>query len=177
MEKRSMTKLFSIIHLQQKNILHTKTTQMKSTKLTFASSHWTKLHFPEMKLIYLSSWKWCPSATIHIWKWDWTSKCTLYNMVGNILAQASVIRFRSFCNVGIGAAYTLCLMYPHRRKSNMFRPGESGDHSTQPPYQMICRWNLSRRFCWTLYTLCRRAPLCCNTNSDDHSPETRVNTG
>ncbi|GBM63501.1 hypothetical protein AVEN_209570-1 [Araneus ventricosus] len=64
-----------------------------------------------MRLIYLSCSKWCPSATIHIW----TRDCTLYNITGDTLAQASVIRFRSACNVGARVAYTRCLMYPHRK--------------------------------------------------------------
>ncbi|GBM55294.1 hypothetical protein AVEN_272363-1 [Araneus ventricosus] len=42
-------------------------------------------------------------------------------MAGGTLAQSSVIRFRSSCNVGGGVAYTRCLMYPHRKKSNGFR--------------------------------------------------------
>ncbi|GBM43033.1 hypothetical protein AVEN_215167-1 [Araneus ventricosus] len=79
-----------------------------------------------MRLIYLSCSKWCPSATIHIWTRDCTFPCTLYNMACDTLAQASVIRFRSSCNVGGGVAYTRCLMYPHRKKSNGFRSGERG---------------------------------------------------
>ncbi|GBM54147.1 hypothetical protein AVEN_67257-1 [Araneus ventricosus] len=63
-----------------------------------------------MRLIHLSCSKWCPSATIHIWTRDCTSRCTLYNMAGDTMAQASVIRFRSSCNVGGGIAYTRCLM-------------------------------------------------------------------
>ncbi|GBN56179.1 hypothetical protein AVEN_82275-1 [Araneus ventricosus] len=42
-------------------------------------------------------------------------------MADDTLAQASVIRFRSSCNVGGGIAYTPSLMYPHRKKSNGFR--------------------------------------------------------
>ncbi|GBM45182.1 hypothetical protein AVEN_53563-1 [Araneus ventricosus] len=107
-----------------------------------------------MRLIYLSCSKWCPSATIHIWTpRDYTSRCTLYNMAGDTLAQASVIRFRSSCNVGGGVAYTRCLMYPHRKKFNGFRSGERGDYSTQPPHPMTCGWNVSRTWCWTLDTL------------------------
>ncbi|GBL98053.1 hypothetical protein AVEN_84562-1 [Araneus ventricosus] len=96
-----------------------------------------------MRLIYLSCSKWCPSATIHMWTRDCTSRCTLYNMAGDTLAQASVIRFRSSCNVGGGFAYNRCLMYPHRKKSNGFRSGERGGHSTQSPYPMTCCWNVS----------------------------------
>ncbi|GBM09100.1 hypothetical protein AVEN_5284-1 [Araneus ventricosus] len=69
------------------------------------------------------------------------------------LAQASIIRFQSSCNVGGGVAYTRCLMYPHRKKSNGFRSGEGGGHSTQPPYSMTCCWNVSRMYCSTLDTL------------------------
>ncbi|GBM92388.1 hypothetical protein AVEN_213227-1 [Araneus ventricosus] len=68
-----------------------------------------------MRLIYLPCSKWCPSATMHIWTRDCTSRCTLYNMAGDTLAQAPVIRFRSSCNVGGRVAYTRCLMYPHRK--------------------------------------------------------------
>ncbi|GBL89066.1 hypothetical protein AVEN_255206-1 [Araneus ventricosus] len=85
-----------------------------------------------MRLIYLSYSKWCPSATIHIWTRDCTSRCTLNNM-----AQASVIRFRSSCHVGGGVAYTRCLMYQHRKKSNGFRSGECGGHFTQPAYLIL----------------------------------------
>ncbi|GBM44158.1 hypothetical protein AVEN_257105-1 [Araneus ventricosus] len=88
-------------------------------------------------------------------------------MAGDTLAQASVIRFQSSCNVGGGSvirfqsscnvgggdAYTRCLMYPHRKKTNGFRSGERGDHSTQPPYPMTCCWNVSRMYCWTLDTV------------------------
>ncbi|GBO41960.1 hypothetical protein AVEN_172376-1 [Araneus ventricosus] len=79
--------------------------------------------------------------------------CTLYNMAGDTLAQAPVIRFRSSYNDGGGVAYTLCLMYPHRKKSNGFRSSERGGHSSQPPYPMTCCWNVSRMYCWTLDTL------------------------
>ncbi|GBM86203.1 hypothetical protein AVEN_239236-1 [Araneus ventricosus] len=113
-----------------------------------------------MRLIYLPCSKWCPSAKIHICTRDCTSRCTLYNMAGDMLAQASVIRFRSSCNVGGGVAYTRCLMYPHRKKSNGFRSGERGGHSTQPKYPMACCWNVSRMHCWTLDTLCEEAPSC-----------------
>ncbi|GBO39029.1 hypothetical protein AVEN_130151-1 [Araneus ventricosus] len=51
-------------------------------------------------------------------------------MAGDTLAQASVIRFRSSCNVGGGVANTLGLMYPHRKKSIGFRSGERRGHST-----------------------------------------------
>ncbi|GBN09980.1 hypothetical protein AVEN_61204-1, partial [Araneus ventricosus] len=44
----------------------------------------------------------------------------LLHMAGGTLAQESVIRFRSSCNVCGGVAYTRCLMYPHRKKSNLF---------------------------------------------------------
>ncbi|GBM62209.1 hypothetical protein AVEN_267878-1 [Araneus ventricosus] len=54
-------------------------------------------------------------ATIHISTRDCSSHCTLCNMAGGTLAQASVIRFRSSCNVGGGFAYTRCLMYPRRK--------------------------------------------------------------
>ncbi|GBM55526.1 hypothetical protein AVEN_16343-1 [Araneus ventricosus] len=70
---------------------------------------------PEMRLIYLPCSKWCPSATIHIWTPDCTSRCTLHNMEDDTLAQASVIRFRSSCNVGGGVAYARFLMYPLRK--------------------------------------------------------------
>ncbi|GBM97427.1 hypothetical protein AVEN_22181-1 [Araneus ventricosus] len=83
-------------------------------------------------------------------------------MAGDTLAQASVIRFRSSCNVGGGVAYTRCLMYPHRKKSNGFRSGERGGYSTQPPYPMTCCWNVYRMHCWTLDTLCGEAPSCWN---------------
>ncbi|GBM25460.1 hypothetical protein AVEN_196149-1, partial [Araneus ventricosus] len=73
------------------------------------------------------------NATIHIC----TSRCTLYNMAGDTPAQASVIRFRSSCNISGGVAYTRCLMYPHRKRSDGFRSGERGGHSTQPPYPMV----------------------------------------
>ncbi|GBN23643.1 hypothetical protein AVEN_53535-1 [Araneus ventricosus] len=75
-------------------------------------------------------------------------------MAGDRLAQASVILFQSSCNVGGGVAYTRCLMYPHRIKSIGFRSDERGGHSTQPPYPMICCWNVSRMYCWILDTLC-----------------------
>ncbi|GBN39232.1 hypothetical protein AVEN_259531-1 [Araneus ventricosus] len=81
-------------------------------------------------------------------------------MAGDTLAQASVIRFRSSCNVGGGVKYTRCLMYPHRKMSNGFRSGERGGYSTQPPYPMTCCWNVSRIYCWTLDTLCGGAPSC-----------------
>ncbi|GBM54121.1 hypothetical protein AVEN_119850-1 [Araneus ventricosus] len=113
-----------------------------------------------MRLIYLSCSKWCPSATIHIWTRDCISGCTLYNMAGDTLAQASAIRFRSSCNVGRGVAYIRCLMYPHRKKSNGFRSGERGGHSTQPPYPMTCCWDVSRMYFWILDTLCGGAPSC-----------------
>ncbi|GBN42418.1 hypothetical protein AVEN_123103-1 [Araneus ventricosus] len=83
-------------------------------------------------------------------------------MAGDTLAQASVIRFRSSCNVGGGVAYTRCLMYPHRKKSNGLRSDERGGHSTQPPYPMTCCWNVSRMYFWTLDALCGVAPPCWN---------------
>ncbi|GBN41360.1 hypothetical protein AVEN_53974-1 [Araneus ventricosus] len=82
-------------------------------------------------------------------------------MAGDTLAKASVIRFRSSCNVG-GVAYTRCLMYAHRKKSFGFRSGERGVHSTQPPYPMTCCWNVFRMYCSTLDTLCGGAELCWN---------------
>ncbi|GBN30881.1 hypothetical protein AVEN_135138-1 [Araneus ventricosus] len=115
-----------------------------------------------MRLIYLSSSKWCPSATIHIWTRDCTSRCTLYNMAGDTLAQTSVIRFRSSCKVGGGVACTRYLMYPHRKEANVFRSGERGGHSPQPPYPMTCCRNVSRMYCWTLDTLCGGTPSCWN---------------
>ncbi|GBL88387.1 hypothetical protein AVEN_103039-1 [Araneus ventricosus] len=81
-------------------------------------------------------------------------------MAGDMPAQASVIRFRSSCNVGGGVAYTRCLIYPHRKKSSGFRSGERGGHSTQPPYPMTCYWNVSRMYCWSLDILCGGAPWC-----------------
>ncbi|GBN57155.1 hypothetical protein AVEN_216311-1 [Araneus ventricosus] len=63
-------------------------------------------------------------------------------MTGDTLAQASVIRFRSSCNGGGGVAYTRCLMYIRRKKSNGFRSGERGDYSMQPPFPMTCCWNV-----------------------------------
>ncbi|GBO13992.1 hypothetical protein AVEN_130630-1 [Araneus ventricosus] len=78
------------------------------------------------------------------------------------MAQASVIRFRSSCNVGGGVAYTGCLMYSIRKNSNGFRSGERGGHSTHPPYPMTCYWNVSRMYCWTLHALCGGAPSCWN---------------
>ncbi|GBO45786.1 hypothetical protein AVEN_30481-1, partial [Araneus ventricosus] len=89
-----------------------------------------------------------------------TSRCILYNMAGDTLAQASVIRFRSSWNVGRGVAYTRCLVYPHRRKCNGFRSGERGGHSTQPPYPMTYCRNVPRMYCWALDTLCGGAPSC-----------------
>ncbi|GBO46514.1 hypothetical protein AVEN_199514-1 [Araneus ventricosus] len=85
-----------------------------------------------MRLIYLPCSKWCPSATIHTWTRDCTSRCTLYNMAGDTLTRASVMRFRSSCNVGGGVAYTRCLMYPHRKKSNGFRSVEPFCATTIP---------------------------------------------
>ncbi|GBO10213.1 hypothetical protein AVEN_93115-1 [Araneus ventricosus] len=79
-------------------------------------------------------------------------------MAGHTLAQASIIRFRSSFNVGGRVAYTRCLIYPHRKKFNGFRSGESGDHYTQPPYPMTCCWNVSRMHYWKLDTLCRGEP-------------------
>ncbi|GBN86122.1 hypothetical protein AVEN_25397-1 [Araneus ventricosus] len=64
-------------------------------------------------------------------------------MAGDTLAQASVIQFRSSCNVRGVAAYTRCLMYPPRKKSNRFMSGECGGHSTQPPYPITWCWNVS----------------------------------
>ncbi|GBN04351.1 hypothetical protein AVEN_214725-1 [Araneus ventricosus] len=72
-----------------------------------------------MRRIYLSCSKRRPLATIHIWTRNCTSRCTLYGMADGTLAQASVIRFRSSCNVGGGVAYTRCLMYAHRKKIPM----------------------------------------------------------
>ncbi|GBM78655.1 hypothetical protein AVEN_88200-1 [Araneus ventricosus] len=106
-----------------------------------------------MRLIYLSCSKWCPSATIYIWTRDCTFRCTLYNMARDTLAQASVIRFRSSCNVVGGVVYTRCLMYPQRKKSSGFWSGEREGHSTQPPYPKTCCWNVSRVYFWTLDTL------------------------
>ncbi|GBN83960.1 hypothetical protein AVEN_34204-1 [Araneus ventricosus] len=40
-----------------------------------------------MRLIYLSCSKWCPTAVIHIWTRDCTSRCTLYNMAGDTLTH------------------------------------------------------------------------------------------
>ncbi|GBL89393.1 hypothetical protein AVEN_225905-1 [Araneus ventricosus] len=113
-----------------------------------------------MRLIYLSCSKLCPSATIRIWTRDCTSRCTLYNMAGDTLAEAC-IRFRSSCKVGGGVAYTRC-MHPLRKKSIVFRSGERGGHSSQPPYPMTCCWNVSRMYYWTLDTLCGGEPSCWN---------------
>ncbi|GBN51829.1 hypothetical protein AVEN_23550-1 [Araneus ventricosus] len=115
-----------------------------------------------MRLIYLSCSKWRPSSTIHIWTRDFTSRCTLYNMAGDTLTQASVKWFRSSCSVGGEVAYTRCLMCPHRKKSNGFRSGERGGHSMQPSHPMTYCWNVSRMYCWTLDTLCGGAPSCWN---------------
>ncbi|GBN11491.1 hypothetical protein AVEN_173477-1 [Araneus ventricosus] len=83
-------------------------------------------------------------------------------MARDTLAQASVIRFRSSCNVGGGVAYTHCLIYPHRKKSNGFRSDEHGGHSTQPPYPVTCCLDVSRVYCWTLNPSCGGAPSCWN---------------
>ncbi|GBL62173.1 hypothetical protein AVEN_208129-1 [Araneus ventricosus] len=83
-------------------------------------------------------------------------------MAGERVAQASVIQFRSSCNVGGRVAYTRCLRHPHSKKSNGFRSGERGGHSLQPPYSMTCCWNVSRMYCWILDTLCEEAPSCWN---------------
>ncbi|GBN63726.1 hypothetical protein AVEN_114068-1 [Araneus ventricosus] len=90
-------------------------------------------------------------------------------MAGDTLAQASLIRFRSSYNVGVRVAYTRCLMYPHRKKSNGFRSCERGGHSTQPPYQMTCCWNVSRMYCWTLDTLYEGRRRVGTIHSEDHS--------
>ncbi|GBN13971.1 hypothetical protein AVEN_62030-1 [Araneus ventricosus] len=124
-----------------------------------------------MRLIYLSCSKWCPSATTHIWTRDCTSRCTLHNMTGGTLVQASIMRFRSTCNIGGGIEYTRCLMYPHRNKSNGFRSGERGGYSTQPPYPMTCCWNVSRMYCSTLDTLCGGASSCSVADFDDMRPQ------
>ncbi|GBM34654.1 hypothetical protein AVEN_122049-1 [Araneus ventricosus] len=76
-------------------------------------------------------------------------------MAGFTVEQASVIRFRSSCNVDGGVAYIRCFMHPHRKKSNGFRSDERGGHSTQPPYAMTCCWNVFRMYYWTFY----RGPL------------------
>ncbi|GBM48551.1 hypothetical protein AVEN_184570-1 [Araneus ventricosus] len=83
-------------------------------------------------------------------------------MAGDTLAQASVIWFRSSCNVGGGVAYTRCLMYPHRKKSTGCISGEREGHSMQPPYPMTCCCYVSRMYCWTLDTVCGGAPSCWN---------------
>ncbi|GBM31605.1 hypothetical protein AVEN_198463-1 [Araneus ventricosus] len=83
-------------------------------------------------------------------------------MAGDTLAEASVRRFRSSCNVGGSIAYTRCLMCHHRKNSIGFRSGERGGHSTHPPYPMTCCWNVSRLYCWTLDTLCGGALSCWN---------------
>ncbi|GBM12614.1 hypothetical protein AVEN_146792-1 [Araneus ventricosus] len=114
-----------------------------------------------MRLIYPSCSKWCPSVTIHIWTRDCTSRCKLCNMAGDMLEQASVIRFRSSCNVGGGVTYTRCLMYLHRKKSNGFRSGERGGNSMQSPYPMTCCWNVSRMYCWNVSRMyCWNVPEC-----------------
>ena len=61
-----------------------------------------------------------------------------------------------------GVAHTLCLMSLFRKKANGFRSDERGDHSTQPLYQIICCWNVFRRYCWILDTLCGGVPSCWN---------------
>ncbi|GBL78486.1 hypothetical protein AVEN_42970-1 [Araneus ventricosus] len=94
-------------------------------------------------------------------------------MAGDTLAQASLIRFRNSCNVGGGVAYTRCLMYPHSKKSNGFRSGERGGHSTQTAYPMTCCWNMSRIYCWTLDTLCEGAPSCCTMRREKWSHVSR----
>ena len=157
-----MTKCFGIIDLLQENILCAKRHNWKIQNVHLFFSLWIKLHLPKMSLIYMSCSKYCTSATIHIWTRDWNSRCTLYNMAGYMLAQISVIRFRSSSIVGGGVSYTLCLMYTHRKKSNVFRSGERGDHFTQPPYPMICYWNVSRRYCWPLDTLREGTSSCWN---------------
>ncbi|GBN85562.1 hypothetical protein AVEN_37034-1 [Araneus ventricosus] len=77
-------------------------------------------------------------------------------MAGDTLTQVFVIRFRSSWNVGGGVAYTRCLMYSHRKKSNGFRSGERGGHSTQLPYPMTSCWNVFRMYCWTFDIKWRR---------------------
>ena len=46
------------------------------------------------------------------------------------------------------------------KKSNWFKSGDLGDQSTQPPYPMIFYWNVSQKYCWAFYNLCRGAPSC-----------------
>ncbi|GBL84666.1 hypothetical protein AVEN_191122-1 [Araneus ventricosus] len=66
-------------------------------------------------------------------------------MAGETLEQASVIRFRSSCNVGGGVAYTRCLMYPHRKKSNGFRSGKEKEGFTPTAISQCARdhWIIS----------------------------------
>ncbi|GBM29487.1 hypothetical protein AVEN_255864-1 [Araneus ventricosus] len=75
-------------------------------------------------------------------------------MAGDTLAQASVIRFRSSCNVGGGDAYTRCLMYPQRKKSNGFSPQLGQLQESTRPQKNYRRTNKGGecRFCchWTL---------------------------
>ena len=68
----------------------------------------------------------------------------------DMLAQVSLLRFWSSCIFGGGAAYTVCFIYLHRKMSSGFRLGKRRQHSAQPPYPMICCWNVSLRFSWTL---------------------------
>ena len=114
------------------------------------------------------------SKNIHL-TWDWTSRWALCNMAGDTLAQVSAIWFWSSSNVGRGIAYTLCFMYLHRKKkSNGFNSGDHGNNSTQLPYPMICCWNVSRRYCWTLDTLCEGRCYVGTINSGGHSTANRL---
>ncbi|GBM72647.1 hypothetical protein AVEN_117433-1 [Araneus ventricosus] len=85
-----------------------------------------------MRLIYLSCLKLVSfSINIH------PSLCTLFNMAGDTLALASVIRFRSSYNVVGEVSYTRCFMHPHRKKCNGFRSGERGGHSATIPDDLL----------------------------------------
>ncbi|GBM30163.1 hypothetical protein AVEN_160396-1 [Araneus ventricosus] len=113
--KKLITKLFSIIDILQKNLAH-KTDTNEKHKTNICLIAFNKTALAGKRLIYLPCSKCCPSATIHIWTRDCTSLCTLYDMAGYTLAQASVIRFRSSCYLGGGFTCTRCLMYPHRKQ-------------------------------------------------------------
>ena len=120
-EKISNKDIFnaSSMHYIKKKLVHINYIIEKLKTHIFWSRR-TKLKLPEMKLIYLLCSKWYPLEIMHIWTWDYTSRCTLHNM----LTQTSDIRFQCPHSFGGGVAYSRCLMHLHRKNS-------SGDYSTK----------------------------------------------
>lgn len=91
--------------------------------------------------IYFRCSNFSPSASIHIWIFFWMPRFTSCRRERNMLAQASVMRRLTPCDVCRSYRYICYFNYPYRKMSFGIRWGEYGGQSLIPPCPIVCFLN------------------------------------